>query len=88
MRVRTSVRTGWPTAAHISRTWRLRPSWITSRSHVWPSRAVVPVRRRVDLHRRGRRPAPLDLDAAPQRSQRLGADGAPMTSAQYSFSIS
>ena len=31
MRVRTRRTTGWPTASHMRRTWRLRPSWITSR---------------------------------------------------------
>ena len=32
MRVRTRRVTGWPTASHIRRTWRLRPSWIVIRS--------------------------------------------------------
>ena len=31
MRVRTRRWTGWPTASHMRRTWRLRPSWITRR---------------------------------------------------------
>ena len=31
MRVRTSRRTGWPTASHMRRIWRLRPSWMTMR---------------------------------------------------------
>ena len=32
IRVRTSRTTGWPTASHMRRTWRLRPSWMTMRS--------------------------------------------------------
>ena len=33
IRVRTSRTTGWPTASHIRRTWRLRPSWIDDAHH-------------------------------------------------------
>ncbi len=32
IRTRTRRRTGWPTASHIRRIWRLRPSWIVIRS--------------------------------------------------------
>ena len=38
IRVRTSRRTGWPTASHMRRTCRLRPSWITSSIAAWSPR--------------------------------------------------
>ena len=52
--------TGWPTASHMRRTWRLRPSWIVSSSVVGAELA----------HLRGRGPAVVELDAVAQRAQR------------------
>ena len=60
MRTRTSRRTGWPTAAHIRRTWRLRPSWIVIRS--------TPGRHLGDLRRCGQ--AVVELDAVAQPADR------------------
>ena len=46
MRTRTRRTTGWPTASHIRRTWRLRPSWMVMRStpglgwRPWPARST------------------------------------------------
>ena len=37
IRVRTSRPTGWPTASHMRRTCRLRPSWMTIRSTPGPT---------------------------------------------------
>ena len=64
MRVRTSRVTGCPTASHIRRTWRLRPSWIVIRSTPglgWETLAgaVGPV---------------VELDAVAQPADRAGAD--------------
>ena len=36
--MRASSSTGWPTASHMRRTWRLRPSWIVSSISPAPSR--------------------------------------------------
>ena len=57
IRVRTRRSTGWPTASHIRRTWRLRPSWMVMRSR--PS-----LTRR---HLGGSGHAVLELDALAQR---------------------
>ena len=62
---RSSASTGWPTASHMRRTWRLRPSWIVSSISV----------RAEPAHARGRGGAVLQLDAAAQRPQRAIADG-------------
>ena len=78
MRVRTSRRTGWPTASHMRRTWRLRPSWIASSSAA--PRAV----RRTTRHARRRCAPVVELDAFAQRAQRAAA-GTPSTSARYVF---
>ena len=43
IRVRTSLRTGWPIASHIRRTWRLRPSWMLTRAEPAPVRKPSPV---------------------------------------------
>ena len=59
IRVRTRRRTGWPTASHMRRTWRLRPSWITMRS--------TPGRQHAHLGRRGR--PVVELHALAQRAQ-------------------
>ena len=64
MRVRTSRRTGWPTASHMRRTWRLRPSWMTMRStpgrhHAHPGRGREPV---------------LELDPLAQAAQSAAGD--------------
>ena len=56
MRVRTSRSTGCPTASHIRRTWRLRPSWIVIRST--PGAAATPAPAAVD--------AVVELDAVAQ----------------------
>ena len=75
MRVRTRRRTGWPTASHMRRTWRLRPSWIVMRSVRSPTSdtragAVGP-----------------SSSSTPSRSRRSAPrDGVPSTSARYSFS--
>ena len=59
IRVRTSRMHGWPTASHIRRTWRLRPSWIMMRTHA---------------RRQQRRPAPArstpSSSSTPSRSRR------------------
>ena len=60
MRMRTSRRTGWPTASHMRRTWRLRPSWIVMRSRFGG--------RQRDLGRRGH--AVVELDALAQLAHR------------------
>ena len=62
MRVRTSRVTGWPTASHIRRTWRLRPSWIVIRS--------TPGLGLGDLGRGGH--AVLQLDAVAQPADGAG----------------
>src|SRR5690606_3517690 len=41
IRVRTRRRTGCPTASHMRRTWRLRPSWIVMRSTLGSSTATL-----------------------------------------------
>ena len=76
MRVRTSRRTGWPTASHIRRTWRFLPSWITRRrtpgeSTPTSAGAVRP-----------------SSSSTPWRSRRSapGAGVPPSTSATYSLS--
>ena len=67
--VRRSRTTGCPTASHIRRTWRLRPSWRTSSTRerpscraragaVTPSSSSTPVAERRD---RGRRQVALDV---------------------------
>ena len=67
IRVRTRRRTGWPTASHMRRTWRLRPSWMTMRS---TPGATTPTR--------GRRRRPVvELDALAQASQGARATGCP-----------
>ena len=60
MRVRTSRSTGWPTASHMRRTWRLRPSWMTSRTTPGATRATWA----------GAVDAVLELDALAQPAQR------------------
>ena len=79
MRTRTSRRTGWPTASHILRICRLRPSWMAIRSTpgegwVTFAGAVTPSSR-----------------ATPSRSVRMASGltlrpAATSTSARYSFS--
>ena len=64
MRVRTSRVTGWPTASHIRRTWRLRPSWIVMRST--PGTGLGDAGR-------GRRSV-VQLDALAQPADRSGTD--------------
>ena len=63
MRVRTSRRTGCPTASHMRRTCRLRPSWITDLD-----RRVVAAR----LHEPHLRPARVgpSSSSTPSRSAR------------------
>ena len=75
IRVRTSRRTGWPTASHIRRTWRLRPSWMTMRSTPGPPPPPWPA---PSSRRRARPPG-----AARRRAP---GEGVPSTSARYSFS--
>ncbi len=66
MPVRASDRTGWPTASHIRRTWRFRPSRIVNRSVAWcPSRAALDHR---DVG--GQRPHAVERDAVAQPPQR------------------
>ena len=67
MRVRTSRRTGWPTASHMRRTWRLRPSWIVMRSRFGGDER--------DLGRRGH--AVVELDALAQLAQPPPQTGGP-----------
>ena len=67
MRVRTSRVTGWPTAAHMRRTMRLRPSLITSSSAAPPS--LTPAR---SATRAGARRAVVELDAFAQPAQLAG----------------
>ena len=68
-----SARTGCPTASHIRRTWRLRPSWIVELELV----------RAEPAHPAGRRAPVLELDAVAQRAQRpLARPAPPATSAR------
>ena len=66
MRVRTRRVTGWPTASHIRRTWRLRPSWIAMRSTPGDG---------CDTVGRGGQ-AVVELDALAQAADRAGAHAA------------
>ncbi len=73
-RVRTSLRTGWPTASSMRRTWRLRPSWITMRNTFGATcpttaGAVRPSSRSTPSRNRRSSPGP----------------GVPSTSARYSL---
>ncbi len=67
MRVRTSRATGSPTAAHILRTWRLRPSWIVSSS------ALLPAWRPASRARAGAVDAVVELDACSQTREGSGS---------------
>ncbi len=75
IRVRTRRRTGWPTASHMRRIWRLRPSWMTMR--MTPGRPLPPWPE-PSSRRRGRPPG---AGAAGRP-----AEGTPSTSTRYSFS--
>ena len=74
--------TGWPIASHILRTWRLRPSWMTSDSDALP--AADPTRRpsQTVTSRRRRAPA-VDHDAAREPLERVPS-GTPRTRTWYS----
>ena len=75
MRVRTNLVTGWPTASHMRRTWRLRPSWIVMRST--PGSAG-------HLGRRGG--TVVQLDTLAEAAIAPGGTVPPATVARYSFS--
>ncbi len=76
MRVRTRRSTFSPTASHIRRTWRLRPSWMVMRNTPGPRRET----------RAGalRSPSPI---STPSRRRRIAAgEGSASSAARYSFS--
>ena len=67
-----AARTGWPTAAHMRRTMRLRPSFTTISSAVVPALGLLH-----EPHARGLRRAVVELDAVAQRAQRAPASACP-----------